>query len=119
METSIPRMASIHATTRTASRRRPTCWLCGPDSASEHAHTGKRRIPMRKLRGICFGAVLVVTVCVGAWAGPVKVIANPSVKTDSISADELKSVFLEESSSLSDGSHVEPVLAKGGAAHDA
>jgi TonB family protein len=54
-----------------------------------------------------------------ALAGNVKIIANPSVKTDSISAAELKSVFLEESSSLSDGSHVEPVISKGGAAHAA
>jgi len=54
-----------------------------------------------------------------AWAGSVKIIANTSVKADSISADELKSVFLEEKSSLSDGSHVEPVIEKGGPAHEA
>lgn len=54
-----------------------------------------------------------------AGEAAVKVIANPSVKADSISAAELKSVFLEEKSSLRDGSHVEPVLARGGPAHDA
>jgi TonB family protein len=54
-----------------------------------------------------------------AFASDVKVIANPSVKTDSISVEDLKSVFLEEKSSLNDGSHVEPVLSKGGSAHDA
>ncbi len=54
-----------------------------------------------------------------AWAGSVKVIANPSVKAGAVSSDELKSVFLEEKSSLGDGTHVEPVLLKGGAAHDA
>jgi len=54
-----------------------------------------------------------------AFAAGVKVIANPSVKADSISADELKSVFLEEKNSLRDGSRVEPVLAKAGSAHDA
>jgi len=54
-----------------------------------------------------------------AFAGDVKIIANPSVKTDTISAEELKSVFLEEKSSLNDGSRVEPVLSKGGSAHDA
>jgi ABC-type phosphate transport system substrate-binding protein len=54
-----------------------------------------------------------------AWAGSVKIIANTSVKADSISADELKSVFLEEKSSLNDGSHVEPVIEKGGPAHEA
>jgi TonB family protein len=52
-----------------------------------------------------------------AHAGNVKIIANPSVKADSISAVELRSVFLEESSSLSDGSHVEPVVSRGGATH--
>ena len=53
-----------------------------------------------------------------AWAQAVRVIANPSVKMDSISASELKSVFLEEKSSLA-GSHVEPVLTRSGPAHDA
>ena len=56
---------------------------------------------------------------VGAEAGSVKVIANPSVREDTISANELRSVFLEEKSSLSDGSHAEPVIEKGGAAHEA
>ena len=51
-------------------------------------------------------------------AGDVKVIANWSVKADTISAAELKHVFLEEKSSL-DGAHVEPVLEKGGPAHAA
>ncbi len=64
-------------------------------------------------------AAVVLLASISAWAGSVKVIANSSVKAGSISADELKSVFLEEKSSLSDGTHVEPVLLKGGAAHDA
>jgi hypothetical protein len=45
------------------------------------------------------------------------VIANPSVKADSISVGDLKSVFLEDTDSLA-GGHVEPVLAKGGPAHE-
>jgi TonB family protein len=53
-----------------------------------------------------------------ALASGVKVIANPSVELDSISASELKSVFLEEKNSLR-GTHVEPVLARGGPAHEA
>lgn len=48
----------------------------------------------------------------------VKVIANSSVQADSISAGDLKSVYLEEKSSLPGGGHVEPVLAKGGPAHE-
>ncbi|MGB7625009.1 MAG: TonB family protein, partial [Terriglobia bacterium] len=46
------------------------------------------------------------------------VIANPSVKAEAVSASEIKSVFLGERNSLRDGTHVEPVLSKGGPAHD-
>jgi TonB family protein len=53
------------------------------------------------------------------WAGGVKVVANPSVQADAVSVAELQSVFLEDRRSLKDGSHVEPVLAKSGAAHEA
>ncbi len=47
-------------------------------------------------------------------AGELTVIANSSVKPDTISAAELKSVFLEEKISLADGTHVIPVLEKDG-----
>jgi len=53
-----------------------------------------------------------------ARSGKVKIIANPSVKADSISAAELKSVFLEERSSLADGSRIEPVICEGGPTHE-
>src|SRR5262245_41180538 len=62
------------------------------------------------------GCVLAVQ---SVQAADVKVIANSSVSTSSVSADELKGVFLATKSSLSDGSHVEPVLEKSGAAHEA
>jgi hypothetical protein len=63
----------------------------------------------------------VVCMCIlgGAFAADLKVIANPSVGASSISADELKGVFLATKTSLSDGSHVEPVLEKGGPTHEA
>jgi len=64
-------------------------------------------------------AAVVMFASVHARAGDVKVIANPSVRADSITAAELRSVFLEEKRSLNDGSHIEPVLAKRGAAHEA
>ena len=51
-------------------------------------------------------------------AGDFKIIANSSVKADSVTADELKRVFLATATSLG-GSHVEPVLEKGGATHEA
>jgi hypothetical protein len=54
-----------------------------------------------------------------AMAGDLKVIANSSVGTSSVSADEIKGVFLSTKTSLSDGSHVEPVLLKDGATHEA
>src|SRR5512140_1232392 len=73
---------------------------------------------MKYLRFQLFTAAILLA-SVSAWAGSVKVIANPSVKASSVSADDLKGVFLQEKTSLSDGSHVEPVLEKGGAAHEA
>lgn len=69
-----------------------------------------------------FKAIIVaagLATSLSAFAADVKIIANPSVKTDAVSSEELKSVFLEEKNSLSDGSRVEPVISKGGSAHDA
>lgn len=70
---------------------------------------------MKKLS--LLAAILVISG--NALAAELKVIANSSVSASSVSAEELKNVFLETSNSLSDGSHVQPVLAKGGAAHEA
>jgi TonB family protein len=53
-----------------------------------------------------------------AVAGDVKVIANPSVKVESLSARELKSLYLGEKSSIN-GAHVEPVIERRGPAHEA
>lgn len=49
----------------------------------------------------------------------IKVIANSSVGASTVSSDELKGVFLATKTSLSDGSHVQPVLLKGGPTHEA
>ena len=65
-------------------------------------------------------AFLVLAFCaLRAGAADVKIIANESVGASSVSADELKGVFLATKSSLSDGSHVTPVLEKDGPAHEA
>jgi TonB family protein len=64
-------------------------------------------------------AGLTILLSAHALAGNVRIIANPSVKAEAISASEIKSVFLEERNSLRDGTHVEPVLSKGGPAHAA
>lgn len=64
-------------------------------------------------------AAIVLIASMHALAGDAKIVANASVRADSITPAELKGVFLQDRRSLSDGSHVEPVLAKGGAAHEA
>jgi TonB family protein len=64
-------------------------------------------------------AGVVLFACVSAFAGTVRVIANPSIKAEAISASEIKSVFLKERNALRDGTHVEPVLSPGGPAHEA
>jgi hypothetical protein len=53
------------------------------------------------------------------WGADFKVIANPSVTSSAVSAADLKGVFLATKTSLSDGSHAEPVLVKSGPAHEA
>ena len=60
---------------------------------------------------------IILLASINAWAGGVKVIVNASVGIDEISSHELKSVFLREKSSFSNGTHVEPVLEKDGPAH--
>jgi ABC-type phosphate transport system substrate-binding protein len=51
-------------------------------------------------------------------AGAQVVIANSSVKSSDVSKSDLRDVFTGASSSFKDGSHVTPVLLKGGAAND-
>jgi len=63
-------------------------------------------------------AGLTILLSANALAGNVRVIANPSVRAETVSAGEIKNVFLEERNSLRDGTHVEPVLLKGGPAHE-
>ncbi len=64
--------------------------------------------------------VALLTACaVCAFGADIKIIANPSVGASSLSADDLKSVFLATKTSLSDGSHAEPVLEKDGPTHEA
>jgi hypothetical protein len=65
-----------------------------------------------------FIATLCTFISMNALAADFKMIANSSVGASSVSADEIKAVFLQEKNSLSDGSRVVPVLAKGGTAHE-
>ena len=62
---------------------------------------------------------LMIIAQVESVASDIRVIANLSVKADTISASELKRVFLEQKIALTDGTHVEPVLEKDGPVHEA
>lgn len=70
---------------------------------------------MKRILTIAFASVVSIA---SAGAADFKVIANASVKAESVSADELKRIFLATSTSL-EGSHVEPVLETSGPAHEA
>jgi len=74
---------------------------------------------MKTISHALVAAALCSLMAATVQAGDVKVIANSSVKAEGVSQDELKGVFLSTKTSLSDGSHVEPVLLKSGAAHEA
>jgi len=74
---------------------------------------------MKTLKQLLIAAGFTLLATLNAVAGEIKVVANLSVKSDVISAVELRRVFLEERSSLADGTHVEPVLQKRGAPHAA
>lgn len=67
----------------------------------------------------CFWLVALTIGAASASAADFKVIANSSIGASSVSSDDLKGVFLATKSALSDGSHVEPVLLKSGAVHEA
>jgi hypothetical protein len=68
---------------------------------------------------LLLAAALWSSASVAARAADVKIIANASVKAAAVSVEEIRGVFLVTKTSLSDGSHVEPVLLKTGAAHEA
>jgi hypothetical protein len=74
---------------------------------------------MKHTKVLFVAAAALLFAAVSARAADFKVIANDSVKASSVSADELKRVFLLTKNSLEDGSHAEPVLMKGGSAHEA
>jgi ABC-type phosphate transport system substrate-binding protein len=57
--------------------------------------------------------------CGIAKAQDVVVVANKSVKSTEVSANDLKDVFSGDKSSLRDGSHVIPVTLRGGSTHEA
>ncbi len=74
---------------------------------------------MKLMRNFLLVAALAGGTTLTLSAADIKVIANSGVTASAVSAEELKGVFLATKTSLSDGSHVEPVLEKNGAAHEA
>src|SRR5512141_79046 len=74
---------------------------------------------MNSIRHFLLASLVSACFAISASAADLKVIANSSVGASSVTVDELKNVFLATKTSLSDGSHVEPVLEKGGPVHDA
>ncbi|HUI81051.1 MAG TPA: hypothetical protein VLY24_24170 [Bryobacteraceae bacterium] len=64
------------------------------------------------------GALLLV-LSSGASAADFVVIANPSLGLTNVTVDELRSVYLRTSTSLKKCGHVEPIMQKLGAAHQA
>ena len=64
-------------------------------------------------------AVMATGGTLAAFAQDVVVIANTSLKADSISREELRNVFLLRTRTTRDGSRAEPVLEKSGATHSA
>jgi hypothetical protein len=73
---------------------------------------------MKILRTLLATAALMFAATAFLSAADVKVIANNSVTSNSISAGDLKDVFLLDKDSIG-GSHVEPVLQNAGATHEA
>ena len=84
-------------------------------SPRAHAEQETSRAPWPcRVLAVC----LVLAVC-QALGQDIRVIANRSVKPDVISAAELKRIFLQDTNSLRDGTHVEPVLQKNNAIDEA
>jgi hypothetical protein len=71
-----------------------------------------------KRTSFVLAAACAVIIPLHATAADVKVIANNSVASSSISSGDIQAVFLLDKDSLG-GSHVEPVLEKSGPAHEA
>ena len=81
--------------------------------------TAVKNNALRWLTALLIAGGLLHSVSARAFATDVKVIANSSVKTDIISVREIQRIFLGESSSLGNGTRVEPVLGIDGPVHKA
>jgi hypothetical protein len=76
---------------------------------------------MRLLRLFLTIALMAAAWALGAQtalAADIKIIANPGVGASDVSLEDLKGIYLATRTSLGDSGHVEPVLEKGGQAHE-
>jgi len=64
------------------------------------------------MKHVFFMVILICSAHSTMAASDVKIIANSSISVSQISPDDLKGVFLVTKTSLTDGSHVVPVLLK-------
>src|SRR5579864_772931 len=111
-------MASIRRRIPRVSSPTPMCWYSRLASVSKPMEARRQENAMKHPRILPVLAAVVLFGACHALAGDIKIIANPSVQADSITVTELRSIFLEDKRSLNDGSHIEPVLAKAGIAHE-
>jgi len=74
---------------------------------------------MRLLHNVLPAIAIVFAGVSVSQAADFKVIVNPAVKVDSITVDDLRSIFLATKTSFTDGTHAEPVWEKSGATHEA
>jgi TonB family protein len=74
---------------------------------------------MKSQKLILLVAIVLVLASLRAFAGEVKIVTNSNVTAETISAAEVKNIFLQEKRVLGDGTHVEPVLQKDGPTHQA
>src|ERR1017187_7775915 len=94
----------------------PMRWSLRPDLTFETRESPRMENAMKHQKLLSLVAALAIGFA-HSLAAEVKVIANLSVSADSISVAELKRVYLEQTRSLGDGSHVEPVLERSGSAN--
>jgi ABC-type phosphate transport system substrate-binding protein len=73
---------------------------------------------MKNLQSFLAAGALCMCAAINAHAGDIKIIANSSVQVSDVSADDLKRVFLATKTSFSDSGRLEPIVQKGGAAHE-
>ena len=75
---------------------------------------------MKTLPRLLFiASIMTVNNAAGNGEAALKIIVSANVRASAVSSDEVKRIFLIMKTSLSDGSHIEPVLEREGATYQA